>query len=139
LKLIFEVSCKYRNELQIIVGLTKLLVKYEPCNIHLVLQAAKILLEACEMYESISLTFNQYREGMEMLEDIFRYIVLAQADRLERMSGVFNNSMDAFIYIAGYSSKPGLSKKLLRMILSTMNANTVNRFRCMLSEQQRPG
>jgi len=131
--LVFEVACKYRNQLQIIVALTKLLVKYDPCRIHLVLRAAKILLEACEMYESISFTFNPYREGMEMLGNIFRYIMLAHADRLaielqDRMNRIFDSSimessiMESFIYIAGYSSKPGRSKKLLRIILSAMNA-----------------
>jgi len=82
-----------------------------------------------------------YDEMMDSLGDMVRCIVFARADHVtkelqSRMSCKDDTFRKSFIVIAGYSSQPGRSKKLLRALLSAFNANTVNRLKRVLSERQ---
>jgi len=140
--LVFEAAQKYRNQLRLRAALTELLVKHKYCEIFTVLKAAKELVEVCESMQDNPVSFYPCSEAMDILGDIFLYFVLAQADSVAtELQNIINHAYDfaveAFIYTAGYSSQPGHSKKLLRMILSAMNTSTVSRLKCVLSEPQR--
>jgi len=76
---------------------------------------------------------------MDMMGDIYRYFMQAWVDRvtyeLQDKINWANSYVESFIYMAGYSYQPGRSKKLIRMILNSLNVNTVNRLRSLLTEQ----
>jgi len=82
-------------------------------------------------------------EMMESLGDMFSFFVLDHADGLAHRLEVMTKEdkrksfIKSFLVIAGYSSQPGRSKRLVRALLSVLNVNTVNRLKWKLRERQR--
>jgi len=104
--------------------------------------------------EELHLPFvlDPYDEMMNSLGVIFRSLMLSGADTFT--DGYWNGCLSShkiychnarpscsmyefamqFTYIAGYSSQPGASNKLLHMILSAMSTNCMSKLRCLMVE-----
>jgi len=106
--------------------------------------AARLL----KMYDQRDISHEEYLFGeqdnfdscdamMDIMGDMFRSFVLANtaANRLEPLT---NGGLDVetftriFVRIAGYSSQPGRSKKLIELVLNALSAAQVIRFRGLL-------
>jgi len=106
--LIFDRSCSFRNQYKLRIQLIELVLKYVFCTI------------GRTIIQTVVDTVN-----------IREQITHISGDNLHK-----NSFIECFIYIVGYSSKPGRSMKLLSGLLNAMNVNTVIRLKCGLNERQ---
>jgi len=102
-----------------------------------IINSALALKEIRERVTHIPGNSDPYDEMIEVLGDIFHYFVFVDPDRVAHILHFQSKDNDAFfrffIYVAGYSSLPGRSKKLLHVILSALSVNTVNNIKVTLS------
>jgi len=127
-----------QNAFRLSVELIELLTRYESYPkiysvlryaIDTVMRSAMILMTSLKGVTCIPGNSDPYNDMMDCLGEVFRYFVLAEPDRLAdeiRLDANYNFFIRFFILVAGYSSQPGHSKKLLIAILHAMNASCVN-------------
>jgi len=142
--LIYEPACSHRNQYKLRAELIQILVKNETCEMeHFILKAAIDIVTVRERGRITNIPGNidLYDEMVDSLGDILHSFVFAGADQVTyKLQDIMNHYektfVNDFIIIAGYSFQPGRSKKLVRSILSALNANIVNRLRRKIYELQ---
>jgi len=143
LLLILKYMHDFKNDFKQSFELMDLLLRYDTTEnivtqaaVKIVIQSAMELVQTRERVTHIPGNSDPYDEMIYNLGDIFRYFVLVDPVRVENILRPLNDRNDVFImffiYVAGYSSQPGRSKKLLHVLLTAFRANTVNKIRLRL-------
>jgi len=138
----FSDACSYRNQLQTCAALLELCLKYGGSSNYctyfgqfIILYSAHNLLIKGENIMHIPGNVDPFNDMIDILGDISRYLFLARPDVFKK-EYVGKRFIKLFRSVVGYSYQNGRSKKLARVILSSLNARSVNILKRNLPKQR---
>jgi len=141
----YKRACAERSLFTLRVELLEIFVKHESCKLemHILIAAAEIMCVREKIIFPPGIILDPFNEMFDSLAEMFQCLVMGQFNEMvNRMEGKMRSNnrskktfIEAFIIIAGFSLRPGCSNKLLRAIISVLNANMVKRLKCGLSKR----
>jgi len=138
-------ACAVNSYFKLVAELTRLLLirRADPSRSQLYRIAMSVASDVVKIRENLDQepdNLDPYDEIIDSCGNIFRYLMLAGADRFsdeywDKISYDIDH-VSSFVCIAGYSLSSGRSKKLTNMILSALDATNINELRLQVHRFQ---